>query len=345
MDRFRFHHLAAIAAVLAFGVVVLGAFVRLSDAGLGCPDWPGCYGHITVPGGVSGTPAEYARPLEPGKAWKEMIHRYFAGTLGLLIAGLGGWAWVRRRRYGEHAGLPLFLVALVVFQALLGMWTVTWLLKPLVVTSHLLGGMTTLALLLWLTLRRGPWLPPAQEVPAFWRRAALAALLVVAVQIALGGWTSANYAALACPDFPTCYQGQWWPPTDFREAFTLWHGLGINYEGGILTHPARTAIHLTHRLGAVVTLLAVGAVVIGLLRRGRETRVRRTAAVVGVLLLVQVALGVGNVVLSLPLPVAVAHNGGAAALLLGLVALNHVLRPRTEPVAAAELGTGGMETA
>ena len=342
MGPIRFHHLAAAATALAFAVVVLGAFVRLSDAGLGCPDWPGCYGQVGVPESATGVAGDYTRPLEPAKAWKEMIHRYFAGTLGLLIAGLGLWGW-RRRDRGEPVGLPLFLVALVVFQALLGMWTVTWLLKPLVVTAHLLGGMATLALLAWLTLRRSDWLRAQARPPTRWARWALVALLVVVAQVALGGWTSANYAALACPDFPACYQGQWWPATDFGEAFTLWHGLGINYEGGVLTHPARTAIHLTHRIGAVITLVVVGAVAVGLWRAGTP-RVRRLAGVVGGLLLIQVAFGIANVVFGLPLWVAVAHNAGAAALVLALVTLNHTLRsgPAT---AAARPGHDGMESA
>ena len=347
MGRLTIHHLAAAAAALAFTVVALGAFVRLSDAGLGCPDWPGCYGHIGVPEAASGVAGDYGRPLETGKAWKEMVHRYFAGVLGLLIFAMGVWAW-RRRGSGEGVGLPLLLVGLVVFQALLGMWTVTWLLKPLVVTAHLLGGMATLSLLVLLALRRSRWLPPQSDAPPVWRRAALGGLVLVVAQIALGGWTSANYAALACPELPACYQGQWWPPTDFGEGFTLWHGLGINYEGGVLTHPARTAIHLAHRVGAVITLLGVGGLVIGLLRARLSPRVRRTAAVAGGLLLVQVALGMGNVVLGLPLAVAVAHNAVAAALLATLVGLNHVLRPEPglgREGRGEELQIGGMESA
>jgi cytochrome c oxidase assembly protein subunit 15 len=339
----RFHQLVFAAALLAFAVVLLGAYVRLSDAGLGCPDWPGCYGRLAVPEGM-GTPAGFDRPLEPGKAWKEMVHRYFAGTLGLLILGLGVWAWARRGHPGQRVGLPLALVALVGFQAVLGMWTVTWMLKPLVVTAHLLGGLATLGLLVWLGLRQGGHLmPPAEVRTAPWRPWALLALVLVVAQIALGGWTSANYAALACPDFPACYQGNWWPRTDFGEAFTLWHGLGVDYEGGILAHPARTAIHLTHRLGALVTLLGVGGVVVALLRAGVAPVIRRIAALAGVLLLLQVALGMGNVVLGLPLPVAVAHNGVAALLLVALVALNHALRPLPRPVAAE--GPGEAEVA
>ncbi len=314
-----FRWLARLTAVLALCVVMLGAYVRLSDAGLGCPDWPGCYGRLVVPehpGEVA--PAYSGRALEPHKAWKEMVHRYFAGTLGLFILALAVIAWRHRRRPGQPVVLPLLLVGLVVFQALLGMWTVTLQLKPVVVMAHLLGGMATLAGLWWLVLRSIRWRPDAPAEALAWRGFALLGLLLVIAQIALGGWTSANYAALACPDFPVC-QGSWWPPMDFREAFVLWRGTGINYEFGVLDNPARTAIHVTHRLGALTVAIYVGLLAFFLLRWGNAARVRRAAAGVALLLLVQLGLGISNVVFRLPLPVAVAHNGGAALLLLALL--------------------------
>ncbi len=324
--------LALFAAFFALGVVLLGAYTRLSDAGLGCPDWPGCYGHLAVPRAehevARAQQAFPGRPLEAPKAWKEMIHRYFAGTLGLLILVLAAGAVAARRRDSHQpVALPVFLLALVVFQALLGMWTVTWLLKPVVVMAHLLGGLSVLALLWWYGLRHGRLLaaPGDPAARTRLRGPALAALAVLVLQIALGGWTSANYAALACTDFPTC-GGQWWPEMDFSEAFVLWRGLGINYEFGVLDSAARKAIHVTHRLGAVATLLVVGWAAVAALRRGRDRLLARTGAVVLGLLLVQVSLGIANVVFSLPLPVAVAHNGGAALLLLGVVTLNHVAR-------------------
>lgn len=324
--------LALFAAFFAFGVVLLGAYTRLSDAGLGCPDWPGCYGHLVVPQAehevARAQQAFPERPLEAPKAWKEMIHRYFAGTLGLLILALAAGAVAARRRDPHQpVALPVFILALVVFQALLGMWTVTWLLKPVVVMGHLLGGLSVLALLWWYGLRHGRLLAAPGDTAARTRLRgpALAALAVLALQIALGGWTSANYAALACTDFPTC-GGQWWPDMDFSEAFVLWRGLGINYEFGVLDSAARKAIHVTHRLGAVAALLVVGWAAVAALRQGGDRLLARTGAVVLGLLLVQVSLGIANVVFSLPLPVAVAHNGGAALLLLSVVTLNHVVR-------------------
>lgn len=324
--------LALLTAVLTLCVVVLGAWVRLSHAGLGCPDWPGCYGQLDVPAGseIDAANAAYPeRPVEVGKAWKEMVHRYAAGALGLLVFALAAVAWWRRR-HGAPVVLPTVIAALVVFQALLGMWTVTLLLKPAVVLAHLVGGLTLLALLAWLALSQRHSLP-ALPHPAGLRRWALAALVVLVLQIMLGGWTSTNYAALACPDLPTC-QGEWWPETDFDTGFIPWHGLGIDYEGGILQGPARTAIHMSHRLGAIVALLVIGGLAVACLRPARHRNVRIAGAVIGALLLLQVGLGLANVWWLLPLPVATAHNGGAALLLVGLVVfLQLLLRSRPRP--------------
>lgn len=326
-----FHRLAWAALALTLVVVVLGAYVRLSDAGLGCPDWPGCYGQLNVPDEahqIAAANAAYPhRPVEPAKAWKEMVHRYFAGTLGLTILTLTVLAWRRRKAPDQPLVLPLFLLALVVFQALLGMWTVTWQLKPVVVMGHLLGGLTTLGLLAWLVLRQGRyWENSITGDERALHGYALLGLVLLVAQIALGGWTSANYAALACPDFPTC-QGHWWPPTDFREAFTLWRGLGVSYEGGVLANDARMTIHLMHRLGALAVFLYLGWLAWRLMATGRSYSVRFAGLAIAGLLAGQLALGIANVVLHLPLPVAVAHNAGAALLLLALVGLNHLLRP------------------
>lgn len=323
--------LALLATPFALVVIVLGAFVRLSDAGLGCPDWPGCYGRIDVPQSAEQIETANAafpdRPVDVAKAWIEMIHRYAAATLGLLILGIGALAWRRRREPGALLSPSLALVALVLFQGLLGMWTVTWQLKPVVVMAHLLGGFGTLALLWWLILRRSPvasgWTDGKDNSLYRWT---LVGLAVVVVQIALGGWTSANYAALACPDFPAC-QRQWWPEMDFAEAFVMWRGLGTNYEYGVLDYAARTAIHMTHRLGALVVLLYIGWLSVRSACFASARNVRIAGAAVGALTLVQIGLGIANVWFYLPMSSALAHNACAAVLVLALVTMAHGLRP------------------
>ena len=320
--------LSHVLPVLALVVIVLGAYVRLSDAGLGCPDWPGCYGHVTVPSHDANIhlqdPDWHARPLEAGKAWREMIHRYLASTLGLGIVVLAAGSFrAARRRAAGVSPVVFLLVPLVMLQGLLGMWTVTLLLKPLVVSAHLLGGLATLSLLWWNLLGVRGLAPVAATRAGLYGLARLAVLVLV-LQIFLGGWTSANYAALACTDFPTC-QGRWWPHTDFREAYVLWRGLGINYEFGVLDTPARTAIHVGHRLGALFASLVIGATAL-LAWRSRQPRLRRVASCILAALALQVSLGITNVLGGLPLPVAVAHNGIAAVLLLTLLTLVHSTR-------------------
>lgn len=329
-----FYRITLLAVALCFVVVTVGAYVRLSDAGLGCPDWPGCYGHIGVPGHREAVDAANQafpeRPVETGKAWKEMVHRYLAGTLGLLILALAGMAWLRRETVRQRF-LATLLLGVVVFQAVLGMWTVTLLLKPLVVTAHLLGGMTVLALLLLMLLRQGGHLRLAASAGRGLRAAAGVGLAVLICQIFLGAWTSTNYAALACPDFPTC-QRAWWPETDFATAFTLWHGLGINYEYGILDSVPRATIHLTHRIGALVTAVVLLGVAAVAFARGRlDGRWRLLGGLLVAALCLQIALGVTTVVAHLPLAVAVAHNGGAALLLLTVMAINHAAWAGTAP--------------
>lgn len=340
MSNKGFFRLTLLAACLTLVVVLLGAWVRLGDAGLGCPDWPGCYGMLlgvpqTEEAIAAASQAYPERAVEVSKAWKEMIHRYAAGTLGLLVLGLGVLAVRNRRDPGQPVGLPLLLVGLIVAQSVLGMWTVTWQLKPLVVTLHLLGGMTTVALLWWLTLRQGRFLVPDTRAAAnSLRKWVLIVLVVVVGQIALGGWVSTNYAALACTDFPMCH-GQWIPEADYAQGFTLWHGLGVDYEFGVLDHPARVAIQYTHRLGAIVVALAVLALAVAIWRRVPGALASRVAVVLVGIVGLQWGLGIANVLLSLPLPVAVAHNGGAALLLLSMVTLYHSLRPLSPAVDTA----------
>jgi cytochrome c oxidase assembly protein subunit 15 len=317
-----FVRLARFGTVLALAVVMLGAWVRLHDAGLGCPDWPGCYGKLVVPDSATAAqdPGFAARPLVAAKAWREMIHRYLAGTLVLVCVALGAIAWRNRKDPSQPWRRPLALLGLVVFQALLGMWTVTLLLKPLIVVAHLFGGLATLALLASL----GDWRHTRVSAPTPALRAlGLAAAAALVLQIFLGGWTSSNYAAVACPDFPTC-QTQWWPAiADFKDGFVLWRGLGIDYEGGVLDHPARVAVHFTHRLGAVVAALLIAALGVWLVAL-RGTRIDGFAVLA--VLALQLSLGISIVVFHVPLPVAVAHNGVAALLLLAVLNANQRIR-------------------
>ena len=347
--------LALFGVLLCFGVIVLGAYVRLTDAGLGCPDWPGCYGHIS-PVGAEDSPGSQAqfpgRPLQAGKAWHEMIHRYAAGTLGCVIIVIAALAISARTSRGQR-GLPkvvgtgfgLLLFATVVVQAILGMLTVTWLLKPLIVTLHLIFGMITLGLLWWLWLRlqqRPRGTVHLQTVPergsATWSsalstvrvayRLAILGVVVLAAQFFLGAWTSANYAALACPDFPTC-QGAWWPHADFGHAFVLWRGLWINYQGGILANPARVAIHFAHRLGALTVTLTFLAVSLFVISRSSLAAARPRAYLVLAALGLQLAIGISMVLRTFPLWLTTAHTAGAALLLMAILALTaklHALR-------------------
>lgn len=310
------HRTAVIAAIVAFVVIVLGAYVRLSHAGLGCPDWPGCYGQLTWPvhaGDVLQANSAFPdRPVESEKAWKEMVHRYLAGSLVLLVLAINVMAWTSRTVTAKLRALAIVLMALILFQAALGMWTVTLKLLPAVVMGHLIGGLSTFGLLLWIAWESSPGTvsQTCDSLRSF-RRMIMAGLMVLALQLMLGGWTSANYSALACPDFPTCH-GVMLPDTNFRDGFILWREIGVDYEGGVLDLPSRTAIHMSHRIGALITLILLGTLAFRLIRL---PSCRRSGALLGVLLLSQITLGILNVVLFLPLPIAVAHNATGALLL------------------------------
>ena len=373
----HFHRFAWLAVALTLCVVVFGAFVRLSDAGLSCPDWPTCYGRAAWPQAVDEAASHVAseiRPFETHKAWREQVHRHLAASLGVLVLVLALLA-ARRRRWGiaqilvaaglVGAAIPLYMhgehgaasalailgeaillfaalrwsnidlaraatltLAVIIFQALLGMWTVTWLLKPIVVMGHLLGGLTTFSLLVWMAWRATDR-PITLADSTVLRRWLIGGLVLLGVQIALGGWVSANYAALSCgagswsaDNFPKCV-GQWWPPHDFREGFVLWRGVGVDYEGGVLDGASRIAIQMAHRLMAV--LLALDLLVFSL-RLLRTPGMRGWSMALVVLVAVQVTLGILNVKLALPLHVAVAHNAGAVLLLFALVSLLARLR-------------------
>jgi cytochrome c oxidase assembly protein subunit 15 len=393
----HFHRLVWLAVAFALGVIVFGAFVRLSNAGLSCPDWPTCYGHAAWPTHAQDVArANHAfpdRPFETSKAWREQVHRMLAGTLGVLVLLLallavrrrprgtaivivasvlvalsipfyvGGWhvaagalaalgevlliagalTWSNTRWSNANAGshppahqdaacIATLTLAMVVFQALLGMWTVSWLVMPIVVMSHLLGGLATFALLAAMAWRATPesWLTLAGA--ARLRVLLWIGLGLLIVQIALGGWTSANYAAWACgTDFPKCL-GQWWPASDVHQAFVLWRGnSGIDYSGGVLDSPARVAIQMTHRMMALLVFGHLTGVGIRLLR---TPGLRTWGTTLLVLLVAQIGLGISNVMFALPLPIAVAHNAGAALLLFVLVTLLARLREPGDAVLA-----------
>ena len=322
--------LVQVSLVLCFVVIVLGAFTRLTDAGLGCPDWPGCYGFLTVPQSeVRQSLAEQAfpgAPLDTQKAWHEMIHRYAAGTLGILVLAIAITAMRRRARAATHHQpfkLPLALLLVIIGQAALGMWTVTMMLQPVIVMLHLLGGFSTFSLLYLLYLRERPHHLPGGD-PGLRDIRALALFSMVAVigQIALGGWVAANYAALACTELPIC-EGPWVQRLDFAGAFSL--PKAATYEFGVHSYAERMTMHVLHRLGALITTLILGFLLFNLWRKAQSGLFKRSASVITLLLVVQLALGISNVVLSLPLGVAVAHNAVGAMLLIALVGLNYNL--------------------
>lgn len=367
----HFHRIAWIAVLLAFGVIFLGGFTRLNNAGLSCPDWPTCYGKVTWPNEaheIAHANANFDRAVEVSKAIFEQVHRHMAASLGVLVlvlaalaarkrpqglttvfvgtafvvaaifaymkvdhvlalalAGIGQLIWLTGviRWNDGVTRLSVVLLMVVTFQALLGMWTVIWLVKPVIVMSHLMGGLTTFALLTLLAW----WTTPNSvrvHVDAPRLRILLwVGLALLAVQIALGGWVASNYAALACGmDFPKC-KGAWWPEMDFQEAFVLWRGIGVDYEGGVLDAAARAAIQMAHRIGAIIVTLYVGFLGLRLMR---TPGFRAWGATLFVLLLVQVSLGIANVVQGLPLYVATAHLLVAVLMLFATVTLLARLR-------------------
>lgn len=317
-----FRWLVLIGVILALCVVVLGAYVRLTDAGLGCPDWPGCYGTLTVPQSEAAiAKAQSAFPQSAvvvGKAWREMAHRYLAGTLGLIVLAIFVLGWQAKREIKCSPWTPSFLLILITFQAMLGMWTVTMLLKPAVVSAHLLGGMSTLAILTWLAHRHWGHYSANIVKSSRLRFAIRFALLILFMQIFLGGWTSTNYAALACTDFPTCH-GVWLPEMNFKDAFHMVRELGQSASGGTLSLASITAIQWTHRIGALVTLIYMGALILNLLK---YWQLKRWGIALLIALLAQIMLGIANLILHLPLVLAVAHNFTAGLLVIILVLLN-----------------------
>ncbi|TKB45552.1 COX15/CtaA family protein [Thalassotalea mangrovi] len=319
--------------ILALVVISLGAYTRLTDAGLGCPDWPGCYGLIDVPK----TETEIAaaeqvfpeRPVEPHKAWNEMIHRYFAGSLGLLI-GLIFILSFKNREQGGPLYLPMFMVAVVMFQAALGAWTVTMKLMPIVVMGHLLGGFLTLCLLYLLLLRVSKVRVNATDSGlSKYTPFAVLGIVILTLQIALGGWTSSNYAALVCQELPVCHDG-WMQQLTFSESFQLVPPKLETYEYGHLGAAERVTIHAMHRIGAMITFVYLAWLAFTLFFKAQSPKLKNVALGLAGILLIQVVLGVSNVLFSLPLAVAVAHNVVAALLMLALITVAYLLKPRPE---------------
>ena len=322
---FRLAFSACLVAIIVLG---MGVFTRLADAGLGCPDWPGCYGHVLWPTEdhevARANEAYPEMPVEHDKTWPEMVHRYLATSLGLFTIGILVFA-LRNRGPEQPLKLPVFLLAFIILQGMFGMWTVTLKLWPQVVTAHLLGGFTTISLLWLLTLRLNNqrWQLPAIVEPKLTalRPLVVVGLLIVVGQIALGGWTTSNYADIACPDFPRC-QGAWLPPMDFANGFNIAQQVGPNYLGGVLDNDARVAIQVSHRIGAIITSLYLLFLFVKL--RGLATApAKRLSVVMLAVLVAQVLLGISNIVFNFPIAVAVTHNLVGALLLLVMVTMNY----------------------
>lgn len=326
-DTDKYRKLVWVTLFLTFDLIMFGAFTRLTDSGLGCPDWPGCYGQANpLQAHASISAAETAMPTGPVtvmKAWIEMIHRYLAMGIGVLIIALMIISWRRwlqskRKELKFSPLLPTSLLAFVCLQGAFGAWTVTMKLQPIIVTIHLLLGMTLLALLTWFRARQSSHLPVSKPAAALRSLAALAVVLL-AIQIALGGWVSSNYATLACTDFPFC-QGVVFPDMDFANGFSLWRHLGMTATGDYLPFPALTAIHWAHRVFALVVVMLVAWVAQNALI---IDGLRKTARWILIVIALQFAIGVSTIFLKFPLALAVAHNGGAALLVLLLVTLNY----------------------
>ncbi len=315
--------------VLTLCVILMGAYTRLADAGLGCPDWPGCYGMIKVPTQhheLAQVQVDFPEhTVEPSKAWLEMLHRYIAGTLGLFVVYL---LFISFKTPNTPKKLPSTIAILILFQAALGMWTVTMKLMPIVVMSHLLGGLTLIALLFLLYLRTKPLNISNESQLRKLAPLAVVSLGILILQIMLGGWTSSNYAALACTELPFC-EGDWFNNLQPSHAFYPLHLTEESYEFGILDYSARMTIHVSHRFGAIVTATVLFWLAYKLLTLSQSALVQTSAWILITLVILQLMLGISNVVFHLPLAIAVAHNAGATLLLLTLVFINYVIFRKT----------------
>lgn len=342
----RLQALTLVTLFLTFDLVMFGAFTRLTDSGLGCPDWPGCYGSASPLGASAEIDAAQQAmptgPVTPGKAWVEMVHRYLAMGVGVLIIVLTVAAWLGRRQHRQ--GVPIspwwatVTLVWVCIQGAFGALTVTMKLFPAIVTLHLLGGYVLLALLtvqsVLLAQQQGLAPVAARALPRL-RWAVGAALAMLMLQATSGAWVSTNYAVLACTEFPSC-QGSWWPQMDFAGGFEIWRPLGYNRDGAHISFQALTAIHYTHRLMALVTLAALAALALAL---RKVPGLDRPARHLGLLLLLQLLTGTSNVVLDWPLVAAVLHTGGAGAMVVVLVqALTYTRNPQGGDATSAPAG-------
>lgn len=331
MNIQNIRRVALMSVLLAIIVVMMGAYTRLTDAGLGCPDWPGCYGFITVPQSdehvAAAEQAFPERPVEPHKAWNEMIHRYLASTLGLMIMIIFVMSILNKDHHRPFK-LPLFLLLLVMFQGALGAWTVTMNLMPIVVMAHLLGGFTTLSLLYLLVLRLTPFRVPGGDsgVKGLSKLATIG-LVILVLQIALGGWTAANYAATACTQLPIC-EADWVSNMNVSDAFSIKTGFS-NYEFGVLDYPAAMTIHVFHRIGAIITALYLIWFAVKLHKTALSAFFKKLARLLILVLVIQFALGVSNVYFQLPIAVAVLHNIVAVGLVLVLITIMYSIIRKT----------------
>ena len=338
MPNHLIRHITTFAVFLALFVVMLGAYTRLTDAGLGCPDWPGCYGKLVLPSAISSLQEAQTKypnlPIETNKAWTEMAHRYAAGTLALLIFFINFLVISRRKSVRLPWHLPLILMLLIFFQAALGMWTVTLKLLPIVVMGHLLGGILIFACLCRFRLQISSYplivVKDDKGINKYGKRILLAwrpwlrlAAVIVFCQIALGGWVSSNYAGISCIGFPQC-NGLWVPPLFLAKAFNIGLSVGANYQGGVLDNEVRVTIQFVHRLGAVITLLYLLTLSSLILYKKPCLALQKAAMSLMILVVLQFILGVINAVYLLPIEIAVAHNGVAALLLASVFCMLHL---------------------
>ena len=335
----KFFRMALSATFLAFLAVMFNAYARLSEAGLGCPDWPGCYGRVMAPmsahdiklaqeaeNGIDS--AAVAKKSERRRVFRDTLQRYLNGALGLVLIRLAVLGWqLKKRKRTQQVLIPIATMVSAFALVVVALLTIDLQFKPLVMLIQLLGGLTILALLWWIVMREQRFWRSvsASALTRSLRPRALFALGLIGFQIVLGGWSMVNYAGLACPDFPTC-QGVYWPSMDFLDAFTRWRDLGVEYESGVLNLDAATAIHMAHRIGALIAVLYVGWLSLHVLRVGIENNLCRFGLLVFAMLLASVTLGAAQVVTHLPLAVAIMHSGVAAMLLMSLITLYHVVK-------------------